>query len=148
MTDGGPPHRPRPDSLSGVTARINTGWGRVYVTINEDPDGEPFEVFVVIGKSGGLFNQMAEGIGKTISNGLRGARDPQATLRAIGEDLEGMRSDKVAPDNGDRVRSFYDAVGIALLRYLDGKLDPPQPIRGDAEGAELTEYAEEGNGPP
>lgn len=148
MSDEDPPHRERPPDLHGVTARIRTGWGKVYVHINEDEDGKPFEVFVTVGLSGGTYNRMAEALGKTISNSLRGARDPFVTLRAIGEDLEGIRSDRVADDNGDTIRSIPDAVGIAVLRYLDGKLDPPQPIRGDAKGYELTEYAKEGNGPP
>lgn len=148
MGDDPPPHRDRPGELHGATPRINTGWGKVYVHINEDEDGQPFEVFVTIGRSGGIYNRMGESLGKTISNALRGARDPRVTLRAIGEDLEGIRSDRVAEDNGDTVRSIPDAVGIAILRYLDGKLDPAQPIRGDAQGYELTEYAKEENGPP
>ncbi|PSP77510.1 ribonucleoside-diphosphate reductase, partial [Halobacteriales archaeon QS_4_69_225] len=47
--------RPRPDVLRGVTQRIDTGYGKLYVNINEDPEtGRPFELFANIGNSGGF----------------------------------------------------------------------------------------------
>jgi len=47
---------PRPDSLNGVTQRVETGYGKLYVTINEDENGLPFELFANIGHSGGYTN--------------------------------------------------------------------------------------------
>jgi len=42
--------RERPDALQGVSQRIDTGYGKIYVTINEDPEtGQPFELFANIG---------------------------------------------------------------------------------------------------
>jgi len=100
----------------------------VYVTVNMDEGGEePFEVFVTIGQSGGLFNAQAEALGKTVSNALRSGAD----ARVIAEDLAGIRSDRVQEDNGDLVRSIPDAVGVAMLRVLDDKLG--EPVRGDAD---------------
>ncbi|MFB6092189.1 MAG: ribonucleotide reductase N-terminal alpha domain-containing protein, partial [Haloquadratum sp.] len=46
--------RPRPDVLYGVTQRIDTGYGKLYVNINEDQNGKPFELFANIGNSGGF----------------------------------------------------------------------------------------------
>lgn len=118
--------RERPDVVGGVTQRINTGWGKVYVIINDGPDGEPLEVFVNTGKSGGLYNAQAEAIGLVVSRAMRSGTDP----RALAEDLAGIRSGKTAVDNGDLVRSIADAVGIAMLRHLDDGVG--EPVRGDA----------------
>ena len=37
--------RKRPSSLTGITDRIRTGHGTMFVTINFDEEGNPFEVF-------------------------------------------------------------------------------------------------------
>ncbi|MEE9206970.1 MAG: vitamin B12-dependent ribonucleotide reductase, partial [Gemmatimonadota bacterium] len=48
-----PAVRERPASLRGITRKIETPLGVMYVTINEDEQGRPFEVFVALGKAGG-----------------------------------------------------------------------------------------------
>ena len=45
--------RQRPTSIQGVTERVRTGHGNMFVTINFDEDGRPFEVFTTHGKAGG-----------------------------------------------------------------------------------------------
>src|SRR2546426_469495 len=45
--------RSRPDLLKGSTRRIETPLGTMYVTITEDDRGQPFEVFISLGKAGG-----------------------------------------------------------------------------------------------
>ena len=44
--------RVRPNQTMGVTRRIRTGEGTLYITINEDENGL-CEVFTTIGKAGG-----------------------------------------------------------------------------------------------
>ena len=105
----------RPSSLPGSTQRVETGWGRVYVNVNE-LDGEPREVFVTIGQSGGLYNAQAEAIAKACTVALQAGADPSELADA----LVGIRSGRVATDNGDDVYSIPDAVGIALRRHVDG----------------------------
>ena len=39
--------------MKGVTADVQTGCGPLYIIINEDEDGTPFEVFARLGKAGG-----------------------------------------------------------------------------------------------
>ncbi|MHC3437130.1 LAGLIDADG family homing endonuclease [Natrialbaceae archaeon A-gly3] len=116
--------RERPDTLHGVSQRIDTGYGKVYITINEDPEtGEPFELFANTGNSGGFTGSFTEALAKTISVALRSGVDPYEIV----DKLEGIRSPKVAWDKGEQIQSIPDAFGTALRRYLDGEIDKPYP---------------------
>ena len=116
--------RPRPDILHGVTQRIDTGYGKLYVNINEDPEGgRPFELFANIGNSGGFTASFTEALAKTISTALRSGVDPNE----IANELRGIRSPKVAWDKGEQINSIPDAIGTAMRRYLDGEVDKAYP---------------------
>ncbi|MBP1986285.1 ribonucleotide reductase alpha subunit [Halolamina salifodinae] len=116
--------RPRPDVLHGLTQRIDTGYGKLYVNINEDPNtGEPFELFANIGNSGGFTASFTEALAKTISTALRSGVDPAE----IASELQGIRSPKVAWDKGEQIQSIPDAIGTAMRRYLDGEIDEAVP---------------------
>jgi ribonucleoside-diphosphate reductase alpha chain len=116
--------RPRPDVLHGLTQRIDTGYGKLYVNINEDPQtGEPFELFANIGNSGGFTASFTEALAKTISTSLRSGVDPEE----IASELQGIRSPKVAWDKGEQIQSIPDAIGTAMRRYLDGEIDEAVP---------------------
>ena len=126
--------RPRPDVLYGVTQRIDTGYGKVYVNINEDEQGRPFELFANIGNSGGFTASFTEALAKTISTALRSGVDPEE----IAGELKGIRSPKVAWDKGEQINSIPDAIGTALHRYLDGDIENPYPKQQN-----LTELSDE-----
>ncbi|MFB6194492.1 MAG: ribonucleoside-diphosphate reductase, adenosylcobalamin-dependent, partial [Halobaculum sp.] len=116
--------QPRPDSLTGVTQLIETGYGKLYVTINENPQtGEPFELFANIGHSGGFTNSFTESLAKVISTALRSGVDPEEIV----DELQGTRSPKVAWDKGEQIQSIPDAVGTALRRYLQDEIDRAYP---------------------
>ncbi|ELZ08438.1 ribonucleoside-diphosphate reductase [Halovivax asiaticus JCM 14624] len=116
--------RERPDSLQGVSQRIDTGYGKVYVTINEDPEtGQPFELFANIGHSGGFTNSFTEALAKVISTALRSGVDPEEIV----DELCGTRSPKVAWDKGEQIQSIPDAIGTAMRRYLANEIDKPYP---------------------
>ncbi|WP_129113033.1 adenosylcobalamin-dependent ribonucleoside-diphosphate reductase [Halegenticoccus tardaugens] len=126
--------RPRPGVLYGVTQRIDTGYGKLYVNINEDENGKPFELFANIGNSGGFTASFTEALAKTISTALRSGVDPEE----IASELQGIRSPKVAWDKGEQINSIPDAIGTAMRRYLDGEIEKPYPKQKN-----LTEVEEE-----
>src|SRR5439155_1484744 len=63
--------RSRPDLLKGATRRVETPLGTMYVNITEDDKGQPFEVFISLGKAGGALMADVEAIGRLISLALR-----------------------------------------------------------------------------
>ena len=115
--------KPRPDVLHGVTQRIDTGYGKLYVNVNEDEHGDPFELFANIGNSGGFTASFTEALAKTISTALRSGVDPHE----IADELQGIRSPKVAWDKGEQINSIPDAIGTAMRRYLDDEIDKGYP---------------------
>ncbi|MFP8954298.1 adenosylcobalamin-dependent ribonucleoside-diphosphate reductase [Natrialbaceae archaeon A-arb3/5] len=124
--------RDRPDALHGVSQRIDTGYGKVYVTINEDPEtGQPFELFANIGHSGGFTNSFTEALAKVISTSLRSGVDPEEIV----DELCGTRSPKVAWDKGEQIQSIPDAIGTAMRRYLENEIDKPYPTQQTLEDA-------------
>ena len=125
--------RPRPDVLYGVTQRIDTGYGKLYVNINEDEQGRPFELFANIGNSGGFTASFTESLAKTVSTALRAGVDPDE----IASELQGIRSPKVAWDKGEQINSIPDAIGTAMRRYLDGEIE-----KGYPQQQNLTELSE------
>jgi ribonucleoside-diphosphate reductase alpha chain len=78
--------RKRPDVVQGFTQKVQTGLGAMYLTVNE-VNGEPFEVFATIGKSGRSITAKAEAIGRLVSLALRSGvhvRDVVAQIKGIG----------------------------------------------------------------
>ena len=63
--------RSRPDTMRGTTIRKDTPLGTMFVNITEDEKGQPFELFVNLGKAGGSAMADAEAIGRLVSLGLR-----------------------------------------------------------------------------
>ena len=118
--------RDRPDSLVGVSKRMTTGHGNMYVTVNADPEtNAPFEVFTVLGKAGGCDNANLEAISRLTTLALRSAIDPQ-------EIIEQLRNITCCPswDNGRTVNSAPDAMATVLALYTSGVIPggvPEQP---------------------
>lgn len=84
--DGHSSVRKRPDIVQGFTQKVQTGLGAMYLTVNE-VDGQPFEVFATIGRSGRSITAKAEAIGRLVSLALRSGvavRDVVAQIKGIG----------------------------------------------------------------
>jgi ribonucleoside-diphosphate reductase alpha chain len=112
-----PSVRQRPSVLRGHTRKIETPLGSMYVTINEDDQGRPFEVFVALGKAGGPAMADAEAIGRLISLALRSG----ISLRGVHRQLRGISSDRVVGLGPNKVLSSPDAIAQVVEKYLEEK---------------------------
>ena len=121
--------RQRPRSTRGVTERVRTGHGNMYVTINFDDNDEPFEVFGNLGKAGGCDSAQLEAISRLASLALRSGIEPS-------EILDQIRGITCCPawDDGVPVRSSPDALALALERYTKG-----WPERNGGQDPEITQ---------
>ena len=112
--------RTRPTQTSGVTRRIRTGEGTLYITINEDENGL-CEVFTTIGKAGGNAAAQSEAISRLISLSLRSGLDPHAIVRQ----LKGISGPNPTWEDGRLILSTPDAIGKALDDYLTERSTQP-----------------------
>jgi ribonucleoside-diphosphate reductase alpha chain len=126
--------RSRPELLRGATRRLETPLGTLYVTITEDDRGQPFEVFMSLGKAGGALMADVEALGRMISLALRSG----IPMKEIYRQLRGISSDRVIGLGPNKVLSVPDAVGIAIERWMQEKqgiqqeLLPGAPVGVDA----------------
>ncbi|MCE2465371.1 MAG: vitamin B12-dependent ribonucleotide reductase [Dehalococcoidia bacterium] len=116
--------RERPSEMLGITERIKTGHGTMYITINFDEDKMPFEVFSTLGKAGGCDSAQLEAISRLVSLALRSGVD----IREVVSQLKGITCCP-AWDNGALVRSAPDAVALALERRISSEV-AHEPIDG------------------
>lgn len=113
--------RPRPDVVYGFTQKVKTGFGDMYLTVNE-VDGKPFEVFATLGKSGQSAMAKAEAIGRLVSLALRSG----IAVRAIVSQLEGIGGEHTVFEKKRLLKSIPDAVAwILRTRYLQGEKMKP-----------------------
>src|SRR2546426_5057657 len=116
--------RSRPDLLKGSTRRIESPLGTMYVTITEDDKGQPFEVFMSLGKAGGALMADVEAIGRLISLALRSG----VPLPEIYRQLRGISSDRAVGLGPHKVLSVPDAIGIAIEKWMQDKQGVQQDL--------------------
>jgi ribonucleoside-diphosphate reductase alpha chain len=102
--------RRRPSVLNGTTRKMTSPLGDVYVTINEDGDHRPFEVFATLGKAGSVAMADVEAIGRLISLALRFG----IPVMDVYQQLRGISSDRAIGFGENKVLSVPDAVAQAL----------------------------------
>ena len=105
--------RIRPNETVGITRRMRTGEGQLYITINQDDNGL-CEVFTTIGKAGGNAAAQSEAISRLISLALRSGIDPNAIVKQ----LKGISGPNPTWEDGRLILSTPDAIGKALDDYL------------------------------
>lgn len=112
--------RPRPHRLKGETYRLGTPLGTAYITVNANGDGEPFEVFLNVGKAGSDTAAVAEAIGRLISLVLRIPSPLSATrrLKQVVRQLKGIGGGRPLGFGPDRVRSLPDGVAQVLAEHV------------------------------
>ena len=106
--------KPRPLVTKGTTTKIGTGCGSLYVTINEDNEGNPFEVFMQMGKAGGCAASQLEAIGRLLSLALRSGID----VAPVVDQLRGIRCPSPSWEKGGRIFSCSDAIARVIERRL------------------------------
>ncbi len=117
-----PKVRPRPYKRRGYTVSKDTPSGTAHITMNEDEEGQPFEVFLEIGKAGSDIKAMAEAMGRLMSLILRMASpvSPVERIREIVKQITGIGGARSYGFGKRRVLSLPDAVGQALAENYMG----------------------------
>ena len=78
-----PIKQPRPNALPGITYKMPTHCGKIYVTVTVTADGLPFEVFVRFGKAGHCGAAIFDGMTKLVSYALRSGMDSTEVVKAF-----------------------------------------------------------------
>jgi len=114
--------RKRAKTTSGVTEKVTTGCGNLYVTVNSDDEGI-CEVFSSLGKTGGCASAQLESICRLISLALRSRVDVASIVRQ----LRGIRCPSIAWEQGKSILSCADAIASVLEKHTTGYDGKPRP---------------------
>jgi len=110
----------RPVKVTGATYKIGTPFGNAFITINQDEAGNPFEIFIMIGKAGSEISAMAEALGRVISTTFRFGNHLPARERAreIMEQLRDIGGGRSVGFGPNKIKSLPDAVSRALSMHF------------------------------
>ena len=113
--------RPRPEVINGTTTKVATGCGNLYVTINSDEEGRPFELFTQMGKAGGCAASQLEATGRLVSLAFRSGIE----VKSIIEQLRNIRCPSPSWEKGQRIFSCADAIARVIeKRLMNGAVAP------------------------
>jgi ribonucleoside-diphosphate reductase alpha chain len=113
--------RKRAKTTNGVTEKVNTGCGNMYITVNSDEQGI-CEVFAHLGKAGGCATAQLESTCRLISLALRAGVD----VASIVKQLRGIRCPSIAWEEGKAILSCADAIASVLERHITGSENKPK----------------------
>ncbi len=126
--------KPRGDVAFGVTKKIKTGCGNLYIIINADEEGRPFEIFTQIGKAGGCVASQCEAMGRMTSLALRSGIQPAEIVNQ----MRGISCHLPVGYGSEKVMSCADAMAKALdwyLRYHRGVVE--STAKGDGAASAI-----------
>jgi ribonucleoside-diphosphate reductase alpha chain len=107
---------------------------RLFVT---ELDGEPFEVFAIIGRAGSDVMAFTEAIGRLLSLALRCG----IPVRLLAEQLRGIGGSRSAGFGPHRVRSVPDAIGKLLQDHYVNRHEGRPNHQANGHAGEAASYA-------
>ncbi|MEX2222576.1 MAG: ribonucleotide reductase N-terminal alpha domain-containing protein [Candidatus Rokuibacteriota bacterium] len=112
--------KPRPHSLTGSTYRMETPIGTAFITVNDNGGGEPFEVFVQVGKAGSDTMALAEALGRLVSLVLRlpSPLSPRQRLEEAISQLSRIGGGQPTGFGAAKVLSLPDALARTLAEHI------------------------------
>ncbi len=122
---------PRPAVLESKTVRVETGRGKIYITLSFTSDGHMFEVFTNHGRAGGNDSAMAEALSRMISLSLSSGVSPNAVV----DQLRYIVDNPIVV-GGKHIYSVPDAVAQVLEEHA---FSPPQGIM--SQGVDSSQIA-------
>lgn len=131
---------PRPAVLTGKTHSIDTPVGKTFVTINENINEQPFEVFINTAKAGSETAAVSEAIGRLISFILRipSPVSPSERLREVGDQMKGIGGSRTLGFGPNRIMSLPDGIAKAIQNYTKSKFIKNDEHIDESEGHSLT----------
>ncbi|MCJ7718192.1 MAG: adenosylcobalamin-dependent ribonucleoside-diphosphate reductase, partial [Anaerolineales bacterium] len=132
---------PRPRHLEGYTYSIQTPLGKTYVTINENGDRQPFEIFINTAKAGSDTAAVSEAIGRSLSYILRMSSPipPRQRLEEVFQQYAGIGGRRPTGFGPNRVRSLPDGIAQALQEYLENTGWKFQQVRPEEIEGEISQ---------
>jgi ribonucleoside-diphosphate reductase alpha chain len=97
--------------MDAISYSVQTALGKMYLFIRE-VDKKPFDIFVVIGRSGSDVTPFTEAIGRLLSIALRS----NVPVEVLGENLVGLGGRTSYGFGEKRILSVPDAIGKFLLK--------------------------------
>jgi len=136
--------KPRPAVAQGATYQMETPVGTAFITVNQNGEGEPLEVFINIGKAGSDVAAVAEALGRLISLVLRVASPLPVIERAqeIVDQLQGIGGARSLGFGEKKIRSLPDAIAKALASHFGLKSK-----NGNNNGSVIIVAQSEGDNP-
>src|SRR5262249_23055003 len=119
--------KPRPHSLTGATYRTETPIGTAFITVNQTPESEPFEVFLQVGKGGSDTMAVGGALGRLISLVLR-LPAPLSAQRRLEEVISQLSRIGGAQPMGfgpSKILSLPDAIARTLAEHI-GQVKGPE----------------------
>ena len=135
----------RPDVLNGQTRKIETPLGSAFISINEDMEGNIFEVFINVGRAGSDISADAEAIGRLISLAFRipsNFSSSQVAQKVVSQ-LRGIGGSSSTGFGAARVRSLADAVAKAIEQHQANKSVKEEPEEKEEKVETVSLFASE-----
>jgi cell fate (sporulation/competence/biofilm development) regulator YlbF (YheA/YmcA/DUF963 family) len=140
------PHKAsRERVLRSQTTRLDTREGTAFITLTCDPEGQPFEVFLNLGKAGTETFAAAEALGRLASLALR-INSPLSRVeraREMADQLKDIGGGAFASS----LPSISDALARAMMAFLDnGQSEAIEDVQHDEPG--INQEAASSSTPP